>query len=232
MEITSETIVARIAAEAPATIRVFQRHQIDFCCGGPTPLGQACAQKGLDLNRLVAELDQASRAGAADARNWQDAPLSELLIHLQSRHHEQLYEELPRLARMMTTVLARHGHRLPGTLPLLADVFERLQEGLLRHIGREDAVLFPAILALEEGSSQPANIHLSIAALEQEHALAGEALDLLRSLTEGYQPPEDACPTFRGLYFGMAELEKDTRVHVHLENHILFPRVLALLPAP
>ena len=64
--------------------------------------------------------------------------------------------------------------------------------------------------------------------MERDHAQAGDALERLRVLTHGYQPPDDACPTFRGLYFGLAELEKDMHVHVHLENNILFPRALGL----
>jgi len=38
MNITAETTVADIATRVPATIAVFQRHQIDFCCGGKLPL--------------------------------------------------------------------------------------------------------------------------------------------------------------------------------------------------
>ena len=36
---------------------------------------------------------------------------------------------------------------------------------------------------------------------------------------------------FRGLYYGLAELESDMHVHVHLENHILFPRAAQLARA-
>ena len=50
----------------------------------------------------------------------------------------------------------------------------------------------------------------------------------MRSLTSGYEPPADACPTFRGLYYGLSELAHRMRLHVHLENDILFPRALAL----
>ena len=42
MTITAESIVADIATHAPATIAVFQRHHIDFCCGGKSPLAE-CA---------------------------------------------------------------------------------------------------------------------------------------------------------------------------------------------
>ena len=67
-----------------------------------------------------------------------------------------------------------------------------------------------------------------MAVMIDEHESAGEALAAMRALTNGYVPPEDACPTFRGLYFGLSELEREMHVHVHLENNILFPRVSQL----
>jgi regulator of cell morphogenesis and NO signaling len=50
----------------------------------------------------------------------------------------------------------------------------------------------------------------------------------IRALSGGFQPPGDACPTYRALYQGLAEFENDLHQHVHLENNILFPRALAM----
>jgi regulator of cell morphogenesis and NO signaling len=45
-----------------------------------------------------------------------------------------------------------------------------------------------------------------------------------RTITGGYVASPWACGTFRALYQGLAELESDMHVHVHLENNVLFPR--------
>jgi regulator of cell morphogenesis and NO signaling len=45
----------------------------------------------------------------------------------------------------------------------------------------------------------------------------------LRAITNGYVPPAWACGTCRALYSGLAALERDMHVHVHLENNVLFP---------
>lgn len=50
----------------------------------------------------------------------------------------------------------------------------------------------------------------------------------MRSLTDDYTPPADACTTYRALLGGLAELERDLHLHVHKENNILFPRARAL----
>ena len=39
-----------------------------------------------------------------------------------------------------------------------------------------------------------------------------------------YTPPADACNTFRALFDGLHQLERDMHQHVHTENNILFPK--------
>ena len=40
MTITETTTVADSAAGIPSSVRVFQRHGVDFCCGGRKPLAE------------------------------------------------------------------------------------------------------------------------------------------------------------------------------------------------
>ncbi len=228
MNITRDSRVSDVATEAPATIKVFQKHQIDFCCGGKRPIVEVCAEHGIDVDQFVADL-RAVTMSAGDDRNWQAAPFPELIAYIQQRFHEPLRDELPRLSAMMTKVLSRHGDHLPEVLRPLESTFVELKDDLLQHMTKEDAILFPEIAALETSprGSNPA-IRQPIAALEAEHDQAGRALARMRELTSDYMPPEWACPTFRGLYDGLAELEREMHVHVHLENNILYPRAASM----
>jgi regulator of cell morphogenesis and NO signaling len=234
MTIAPEMTVAAIATVAPATIRVFQQHHIDFCCGGKVPLAQACVASGVDVDALLAEL-RAAEAPRPEI-SWNEASLTALVQHIQARYHEPLRVELPRLSAMLDKVMDRHGDRLPGQLSLLQSTFRRLRDDLLAHVGKEDAVLFPFIVALESKEPLPvpdpaAWIDSPISVMESEHDDAGAALARIRDITEGYAPPEWACPTFRGLFYGLAQLETDMHLHVHLENNVLFPRAARLARA-
>lgn len=227
MNITRDSHVSAVATEMPATIRIFQEHGIDFCCGGKRPLAEACADRGLDVDVLVARL-RGTVTGADAERNWHAEPLGELIGHIQHRFHEPLRLELTRLAAMMAKVVSRHGDHLPETLGPLAATFRALHDDLLQHMTKEDIVLFPAIVAAEMGDAAAASlVSQPIGAMEAEHEHAGLALARMRELTGGYAPPAWACPTFRGLYHGLAEFEREMHLHVHLENNILFPRAAA-----
>jgi regulator of cell morphogenesis and NO signaling len=230
MTITRETTVAEIARTEPGTIKVFQRHNIDFCCGGKIPLAQACAQYRVDEGALLEELRDATRTPDAE-RDWTEASLTELIAYIQQRFHGPLRDELPRLSAMLARVVSRHGERFPDTLLPLQTTFEGLRQELLSHMTKEDQVLFPAIEALERapnGIPGAGWIAQPIHVMEAEHDAAGAALARIRDLTAGHVPPPDACATFRGLYFGLAQLEREMHVHVHLENNVLFPRAAEL----
>src|SRR5687767_8675220 len=170
MTIAPETTVAEIATSAPATIRIFQDHQIDYCCGGRIPLEQACAARGLNLDTLLHEL-QAAVAPVSGEPVWANEPLTALVRHIQARYHEPLRLELPRLEAMLDKVVSRHGDHLPETLLPLQRAFKQLQGELLLHMTKEDRVLFPFIVRLESGEEVPSEdalqwIQPPIAAME------------------------------------------------------------------
>ena len=62
--------------------------------------------------------------------------------------------------------------------------------------------------------------------MEQEHQDHGVNLARMRSLAHDFEPPAEACGTWRALYLGLAELEAEIMQHIHLENHVLFPSAL------
>jgi regulator of cell morphogenesis and NO signaling len=44
----------------------------------------------------------------------------------------------------------------------------------------------------------------------------------------GFAVPADACPTYRALYQGLEDFERDLHQHIHLENNVLFPHALEM----
>ena len=93
---------------------------------------------------------------------------------------------------------------------------------VLEHLAKEEQVLFPMILA-GQGRLAVGPVHV----MEVEHDEHGRDLQTLRRLTGDMQPPEGACPTWRALYLGLQQLERELMEHIHLENNVLFSRALA-----
>ena len=228
MTISESTTVADIATSIPASVRVLQRHGIDFCCGGRRPLGVVCEEQGLSFADVTRDIALAAAGAPPDARDWTREPLHALIDHVVAAYHRPLRDELPRLEIMAVKVARVHGAK-DASLQRISDVVGELSADLNEHMQKEEQVLFPSIRAIEVGDrhgSQPQWIAAPIRVMEEEHDRAGALLAELQSLTSGYVIPAWGCATVRALYQGLAELERAMHVHVHLENNILFPRAL------
>ena len=231
MQISETTTVAEVASVLPSSVRVFQRYGIDFCCGGKAALSAACQAHGVSYTELVGAIEASAQQPAADARDWNREPLHAIVDHIVTAYHAPLREELPRLEAMAAKVHRVHGSKATYLARLDAIVSE-LSADLQLHMQKEEAVLFPAIRAVEAGGERTSiPISTPITVMEAEHDRAGTLLAELRTITDGYVAPEWACQTFRALFHGLAGLEAAMHVHVHLENNVLFPRALALTHA-
>ena len=139
------------------------------------------------------------------------------------------------IARWLDKLVRVHGARHPELRQVQA-AFLELVEDLMTHMIKEENILFPYIDALASASRTwsrlppgPFGTVLNpIRVMEEDHRRAGDALVRLRQLTDGFQPPADACTTYRACYDELLRYEADLHRHVHLENHVLFPRALAL----
>jgi regulator of cell morphogenesis and NO signaling len=221
VEIGKDTPVGHIAAEHPAATRVFHRFGIDFCCGGGKSLAAAGAAKGVDADVLLEAVRAELSSAGPDETNWNEAALPDLIDHILETYHKPLCEELPRLDAMTAKVVEVHGDK-DARLAEVRAVFGALKAELNSHMQKEEMILFPMIRQGQGGSAQG-----PVSVMEHEHDSAGAALARMRELTDGFAPPEQACNTWRAMFQGLEDLERELHQHIHLENNILFPRALS-----
>ena len=158
------------------------------------------------------------------ATRWDAAPLAALVDHIRVRYHARLREELPRLAALATKVERAHANE-PSCPVGLAAHLAAVDAAVAEHLAKEEQILFPMILA-----GARAQAHMPIRVMLQEHDDHAAALARTRALTADLTPPPGASGSWHALYAGLAELETELRAHIHLENHVLFPRALRESP--
>lgn len=52
-----------IIRKYPSTIGVFNRYNVDSCCGGAEPIREAARKAGIDLDEFIAALKEAASGG-------------------------------------------------------------------------------------------------------------------------------------------------------------------------
>jgi regulator of cell morphogenesis and NO signaling len=227
---TTEPTVGGLVAERPGWARVFEEFGIDYCCGGRRTLREACERRGVGLDAVLRRLAAADAAGTANGPDWTVAPLAALADHIVTTHHEFLRRELPRVGRLLAKVTGVHGERHSELFRVVA-AYEAFARDLVRHMTKEERILFPLVKQLAAGEPTVMNPLAPLRVMEVEHGQAGAALAEMRRLTDGFCPPEGACASYRAALAGLYEIEQDLHRHVHKENNILFPRAERLARA-
>lgn len=227
-----EKTVGMLVAEQPLRAAVFDRLNIDYCCGGKQILSVACTEQGIDVSQVIAQLLETDTTLVKEhsGKPWLSASLSDLVEHIEQTHHAFLKIELPRLKELADKVARVHGLR-ESRLKEAAAVFSAMKQEIETHTKKEELILFPYIKQIGESKIEtPApfgSIANPIQCMESEHSDAGDALLILRELTDGYTAPEHACTSWKALFAGLANLDQDLRTHIHKENSILFPKAIA-----
>jgi regulator of cell morphogenesis and NO signaling len=234
MNLASQTTVRDIVLENPQAPRVFESFGIDYCCGGKRPLDEACRQANVAVDTVLEMLRRPVPVEEVLDDRWNSASLKKLADHIVETHHAFVRRESPRLTGLLEKVRGRHATTHPE-LCRVEELFDGLASELADHMLKEERILFPMIKRLEEATrADGANgasfrgIEFPIQRMIAEHDDAGEALTRIHSLTAAFQPPADACTSFRALYQGLEEFERDLHRHIHLENNILFPRAVEM----
>ena len=236
MSIANSKTVGEIAVEVPNATREFEKLGIDYCCGGSRTLGEACAEAKISVDEALERLRKSMTAAPPDIRqDWQSRPLTDLIAHIQDTHHVFVRSECPRIHALCAKVVSVHGTNHPELLEV-QEKFSQLAEELSVHLMKEEQVLFPYVLRMEEcvlaGEPVPpamfGTVVNPVRMMMQEHDGAGDALRALRSFTRDYAVPQDVCISYRTLYEALQAFEADLHQHIHLENNILFPRAVAM----
>ena len=240
MNVDVSQTVRELALNVPAATRVFEQLGIDYCCGGNKSLKSACDEARLPIQQVLESLQAAAvsakaRKDVGPRDNWAEAPLSDLISHINTTHHKYTREEIARLGPLFDKVCNVHGPSRPELLQIRHD-FRALAQELTMHMLKEERVLFPFIERMEEAviAGEPVlpppfgTVNNPVAAMIHEHETAGALLRNMRSLSANYQPPDGACTSYKALYSALEEFERDLHQHIHLENNVLFPRAIEM----
>lgn len=233
---TATQSIREIVTAEPSAAAVLERFEIDLCSGVDTDLERVCANLQLSVDQVLEKLADAElQAKGAIVPDLERYSLTRLIQHIVRTHHQTVRQELPRFVELAQRIASKHGEKVPY-FKTVAVLIEQLRDEMLAHLAKEEQMLFPYIARLEEAAQDALAIPTAcfrsvaqpISVMLQEHDSAGGIVAQIRELTNGFEPPEWACPRNSEFHASLAAFEKDLRQHVHAENDLLFPQAIAL----
>lgn len=158
-----------------------------------------------------------------DVQKW---PLSFLTDYIRHTHHRYAQEQTAILTELISLVADRHGDQFPE-LKQLDRAARSFFKDIQKHVETEEKEIFPAVKTIASGSiPDERNWEKRIQTLIKEHQISSEELHHFRKLTNNYNPPEEACESWRFMYRHLKYFDQDWDHHIRLENNVLFPKTL------
>lgn len=212
--INKDMRISSAVKENPSIVDLLGKYGIDFCCGSHKNLGEEIKNKGLDVDKVVDELNEYKKVDVQ--KNWKKAlnmSEEELIPYLIENHH--IYEEdlIEKTDKLLSKILKVHYLKHGSVLGELYTTFTALKGELAIHFAKEEKEVFPQILDKNNTKEKE---------LMDEHEKAGELLHKIEKLTDNFNAPSDSCTTYKTAFMTLKELVDDIHIHIFLENNVLF----------
>lgn len=230
----NDLTLAELAIHVPGAIEVFEKYGIDFYHKGARNLCSACDEKNLDLSSVENEIEMRSLLYRKGHVDFNDLDLGRLLDHIENKYHAREKVSLRMIATHIRDILSQY----PGEylLHTLFTEYSHLMSDQEKHSMKEEKILFPYIRKLLELKkdkskkllSQVSLISNPIRLLEDEHEDSDELFIKVKSTLSKVQQKWPDEIEIRLLVSELVELERDFHEHLHLENNVLFPKLLEL----
>ncbi len=235
MEINNQSIIGDIVAENYKAASVFKKYNIDFCCNGNRTISDASRKRQLNEFNLIDELKEAVNETTKGNIDFKTFPLDLLADYIEKTHHRYVDSKISEITPYIQKIANVHGNNHPELL-VVEKLFLESAGDLSIHLRKEELILFPYIRQLVKaqltGGKRPETITGDakdyIRSMEDDHSVEGDRFRTISDLTDNYNPPADACNTYRVTLSLLMEFEEDLHRHIHLENNILFPKAIAL----
>jgi regulator of cell morphogenesis and NO signaling len=171
-----------------------------------------------------------------ETAQWSAVSLHGLIEHIISRHHAYLLGELPWMERAIARAAEIGGRAAASTIVPLTGIFRFFRRELELHLRKEEEVLFPLVRQIEtavnSGAKPPrfsfGSIANPIGIMEEDHEGERRQIVQMLELTGNYGGPPQTAHIYGPVFDRLQALDADMRLHVHLEDEILFPRVRSL----
>ena len=214
---------------------LFEKYGIDFCFKGDRFIEDVLTEKKISKPEFWDELNNFNSSGVDVDDHYKDWAIEKLIEYIVNTHHAYVRNAIPQISMHLQKVVKAHGKKYVF-LEEVENVFSSVAEEMTSHMMKEERILFPLIVYLTKSrqfKEKPkmrgfGTVQNPIRQMVAEHDSAGNAMERIRTLTNNYLLPDDACSTFEVTYKELEEFEKDLHKHVHLENNILFPRAIEL----
>lgn len=229
--------IKNIIENNPEVTGVFERYHIDYWANGNMSLSEVMKEDVQQLFDIVREIhlmhvrDRVMGNGVKPT----EMSLRDLCGYIVEKHHTFIKSTLPAILVHGFQVAQQFSHRMPQ-LEEVKVVLTKIRAEFTHHMMKEEEILFPGIIMLEDALLKRSDASISIKmivdpvkSILNDHSHADAWFSQIRSLTNNFLCPSFADNLFRQFFQELRDFEADLHLHVYLENEVLLPKVKNLI---
>lgn len=223
--------INEILKQFPLSIDILEQYGIPYFKFGDNKLSEVCG----NAQEIYTEIKQSQQLLVNPLRtdSWSIGFTVDYIIN---NHHTYVKEIIPELESLIDHLVIAHASTHPQ-LPMIKEQFAEFKSELFEHLNDEETIVFPSFKNLELSLSQnnfeaSKEFDESINWMEEDHILTGTTLKSMRNYCNNYVAPADSSPGFKILFEELKKFELDMHFHMHLENNVLFNKVVKALEIP
>ncbi len=198
-------------------------------------LAQVCLQKGLNVEKVLQELESPDKNFQEEDLPLISYPIDLIIEYLKHAHFLFVKHKLPFIGRLVETFKANHTDYVLVEKDLKV-LFPLFMEDFIHHIYEEEDTLFKHIKLLQRattGKFNPSQVYYklekySLQRFALEHEAHEDEMAGIRRITKDYFLAANAPLHVKVIYAELIAFEKSLQAHARIENEILFPKAMAL----
>jgi len=232
MIITENIKMADVILHNHHLLSVISRFGIQLGFGDKT-VKTVCEEYHVNLDFFLEIINAFNDPDFYPQHNLEKFPLKLIIDFLYKAHAFYLEHKIPELSAMIEKLVSNSPKDQQNTMQLIQSFFDEYQKQLREHIEREENLVYPYIMNLEDyilGKNQSAKNYTDLNAYQiedyaEEHDNIEERLFELKNILIKYLPPQPDYILCYKILGQLAHLEDDMNKHSDMENKVLVPRV-------
>ena len=109
----SQQTLASLVSENHNIVPVLEKYNLDFCCRGKRNLSDACNEKGLDINKVIDDIESALSPGIAKRMPFTEMSAAQLIDYILVHHHFFVKQSMPFIYAHLEKIATKHGDHFP-----------------------------------------------------------------------------------------------------------------------
>lgn len=215
-------------------IPVIHRFGIELGFGDKT-VDQVCKENEVDLNFFLQLVNAYHDQDYFPKEELQSIPVRDIVAYLKMTHASYLNNTVTDIEQKIKS-LELEGSEDKKYIALIRNFFEGYKSELTEHIMREEDVVFPYVLAVDEiiksekftDKNKKVFESFSIMEYEEEHDDIEEKLMDLRTIMIKYVAPPANTNLYHSIIQDLFRLEEDLNYHSRIEDKVLIPKIILM----